>query len=74
MQPLWQEIFRRERERETGREREEGEREREREKNMEKKNINAVAFILHSVISKCSLFPVLCLLTQIKHFPDTLLG
>lgn len=72
MQPLWQEIFRRERERETGREREE--REREREKQREKK-INAVEIILHSVFQNAVFFLTdPCLLTQIKHFPDTLLG
>lgn len=71
MQALWQEIFRRERERETGRER----RKRERENREGKKRIIAVEFIFHSIFQNAVFFPTdQCLLTQIKHFPDALLG
>lgn len=72
MQSLWQEIFRRERERETGRER----RKRERKKQGgKKKRIIAVEFIFHSIFQNAVFFPTdQCLLTQIKHFPDALLG
>lgn len=71
MQSLRQEIFQ---ERERHREREIGKRQRKKI-GKEKKRVIAVEFIFHSVFQNTVVFLAhQCLLTEVKHFTDTLLG